>query len=41
MELLRADADLPLAKRHWLRGFNQPRIEVHVVVSKPDVPGIR
>jgi hypothetical protein len=41
VELLRADASLPLAQRHWLKGFNQPRIEVHVGVSKPGVPGIR
>ncbi len=39
--LLRADASLPLAQRQWLKGFNQPRIEVHVGVSKPTVPGIR
>ncbi|MFL5345346.1 MAG: hypothetical protein ACJ8AT_11160 [Hyalangium sp.] len=41
VELLRADASLPLAKRQWLKGFNQPRIEVHVGVAKPGVPGIR
>ncbi len=41
VELLHADADLPPAKRQWLKGFNQPRIEVHVGVSKPGVPGIR
>jgi hypothetical protein len=41
VELLRADAELPLARRRWLQAFNQPRIEVHVGVSKPGVPGIR
>ncbi len=41
VELLRADANLPLARRQWLKGFNQPRIEVHVGVSKEGVPGIR
>jgi hypothetical protein len=41
VELLRADASLPLVKRQWLKGFNQPRIEVHVGVSKQGVPGIR
>ncbi|HYH98655.1 hypothetical protein [Hyalangium sp.] len=39
--LLRADAVLPLAQRQWLQGFSQPRIETHVGVSKPGVPGIR
>ena len=41
VELLREDARLPPAQRQWLKGFNQPRIEVHVGVSKPGVPGIR
>ncbi len=41
VELLRADADLPAAQRQWLKGFNQPRIEVHVGVSKEGVPGLR
>ncbi len=41
VELLRADASLPVAQRQWLKGFSKPRIEVHVGVSKPDVPGIR
>ncbi len=41
VELLRADADLPAAQRQWLKGFNQPRIEVHVGVSKKGVSGIR
>jgi hypothetical protein len=41
VELLRADAEFPLAQRQWLKGFNQPRIEVHVGVAKPGVPGIR
>ncbi|MBN1207429.1 MAG: hypothetical protein JXB05_21305 [Myxococcaceae bacterium] len=41
VEVLRADANLPLAQRRWLQGFHQPRIEVHVGVSKPRVPGIR
>jgi hypothetical protein len=39
--VLREDAALPLAQRRWLKGFNKPRIEVHVGVSKPGVPGIR
>lgn len=38
---LRADAALPLVQRVWLKGFIQPRIEVHVGVSKPSAPGIR
>lgn len=41
VKVLRADADLPVAQRQWLQGFNQPRIEVHVGVSKPPVPGTR
>ncbi|WP_224250310.1 hypothetical protein, partial [Hyalangium gracile] len=41
VELLRADALLPMAQRRWLQGFTQPRIEVHVGVSKPGVPGLR
>ncbi|HLL03171.1 MAG TPA: hypothetical protein VK539_21495 [Myxococcaceae bacterium] len=41
VEVLRADADLPVARRRWLQGFNQPLIEVHVGVSKPSVPGTR
>jgi hypothetical protein len=41
VELLRADADLPPAQRRWLKGFRQPRIEVHVGVAKPNVPGRR
>ncbi|WP_224366029.1 hypothetical protein [Hyalangium versicolor] len=41
VELLRADALLPVTQRQWLQGFNLPRIEVHVGVSKPGVPGIR
>ncbi|WP_224241538.1 hypothetical protein [Hyalangium gracile] len=39
--LLRADALLPPARRRWLKGFSQPRVEVHVGVSKPGVPGMR
>jgi hypothetical protein len=39
--VLRADAALPRAQRRWLKGFIQPRIEIHVGVSKPGVPGIR
>ncbi|WP_224245798.1 hypothetical protein [Hyalangium gracile] len=41
VELLRADARLPRARRQWLQNFHQPRIETHVGVSKPDVPGLR
>ena len=39
--VLREDAALPRAQRKWLKDFDQPRIEVHVGVSKPGVPGIR
>jgi hypothetical protein len=39
--VLREDAALPRAQRRWLKGFIQPRIEIHVGVSKPGVPGIR
>ncbi len=39
--VLRADAALPVAQRRWLNSFNMPRIEVHVGVSKPGLPGIR
>jgi hypothetical protein len=39
--VLREDAKLPPAQRRWLKDFDQPRIEVHVGVSKPEVPGIR
>jgi hypothetical protein len=38
---LRADAALPQTQRRWLRDFLQPRIEVHVGVSKPGAAGIR
>jgi hypothetical protein len=41
VSLLRADAALPRAQRRWLRDFLQPRIEVHVGVSKPGTAGIR
>jgi hypothetical protein len=41
VSVLRADAALPLAQRRWLKDFVQPRIEVHVGVSKPGTPGIR
>ncbi|HLK99065.1 MAG TPA: hypothetical protein VK539_00695 [Myxococcaceae bacterium] len=41
VKVLREDADLPVAQRRWLQGFNQPLIEVHVGVSKPPVPGTR
>jgi hypothetical protein len=41
VEVLREDAALPAAQRRWLKSFNTPRIEVHVGVSKPGVPGIR
>jgi hypothetical protein len=41
VEVLRADAALPLAQRRWLQGFHTPRIEVHVGVSKHGLPGIR
>jgi hypothetical protein len=38
---LLADAAQPQAQRVWLKGFIQPRIEVHVGVSKPGTAGIR
>ena len=41
VKVLREDAELPVAQRRWLQGFQQPRIEVHVGVSKPPVPGTR
>jgi hypothetical protein len=41
VSLLRADAALPQAQRVWLKGFIQPRVEVHVGVSKPGITGIR
>jgi hypothetical protein len=41
VKVLREDAALPAAQRQWLKGFHTPRIEVHVGVSKPTVPGIR
>jgi hypothetical protein len=41
VSLLRADSALPQAQRVWLKGFIQPRIEVHVGVSKPGITGIR
>jgi hypothetical protein len=41
VSLLQTDAALPLAQRVWLKDFIQPRIEVHVGVSKPGAPGIR
>ena len=31
---LRADAALPRAQRRWLQAFNQPRVEMHVGLSK-------
>ena len=39
LSVLREDAALPPAQRRWLSAFTQPRIEVHVGLSKPDVPG--
>lgn len=41
VNLLREDAALPPALRHWLKAFHSPHIEVHVGLSKPSVPGIR
>jgi hypothetical protein len=41
VSVLRTDAALPAAQRQWLKAFNSPRIEVHVGLSKPSVPGIR
>ncbi|WP_224361016.1 hypothetical protein [Hyalangium versicolor] len=41
VSVLRADAALPLEQRHWLKSFRQPRIEVHVGMTKPGVPGVR
>ncbi|KFE66203.1 hypothetical protein [Hyalangium minutum] len=41
ISLLRADAALPPAQRRWLSAFTQPRIEVHVGLSKHGVPGVR
>jgi hypothetical protein len=39
--LLEADAALPRAQRRWLKDFDQPRIETHVGVAKPNVAGVR
>lgn len=41
ISVLREDAALPPAQRRWLSAFTLPRIEVHVGLSKPDVPGVR
>jgi hypothetical protein len=42
LSLLREDAALPPAQRQWLSAFTQPRIEVHVGLSKTShVPGVR
>ena len=41
LSLLREDAALPPAQRQWLSAFTQPRIEVHVGLSKSGVPGVR
>ncbi|MCP3136893.1 hypothetical protein [Pyxidicoccus xibeiensis] len=38
---LREDAALPRGERRWLRDFDTPRIELHVGVAKPRVPGVR
>jgi hypothetical protein len=38
ISVLREDAALSPAQRGWLSAFTQPRIEVHVGLSKPDVP---
>ncbi|WP_224365102.1 hypothetical protein [Hyalangium versicolor] len=40
-EVLHADARLPRAQRQWLQEFYKPRIETHVGLSKPGVPGLR
>jgi hypothetical protein len=34
-KLLRADADLPQARRQFLQDFNEPRVETYVGVRKP------
>ncbi len=41
VELLYADARLPRAQRQWLQDFHHPRIETHVGLSKPGIPGVR
>ncbi|KFE63213.1 hypothetical protein [Hyalangium minutum] len=41
ISVLREDAALPPAQRQWLSAFTLPRIEVHVGLSKPNVPGMR
>jgi len=41
LSLLRADAALPPAQRQWLSAFTQPRIEVHVGLSKPPATHVR
>ncbi|MCP3136903.1 hypothetical protein [Pyxidicoccus xibeiensis] len=38
---LREDAALPRGERRWLKDFDTPRIELHVGVAKPGVPGVR
>ncbi|KFE69443.1 hypothetical protein [Hyalangium minutum] len=40
ISVLREDAALPQAQRRWLSAFTLPRIEVHVGLSKPGVPGV-
>jgi hypothetical protein len=41
LTLLREDAALPQAQRQWLSAFTQPRIEVHVGLSKPPATSVR